>query len=90
MKEKAIVKQLIAGITLLPIQNLSGIIYYTCAVLDFTILAQYLFHDNEIFSYMEHALHRFDKTKTVFGNHCLIDAKLLQPNFNYPKFHAIT
>ena len=39
---------------------------------------------------MDHALYKLDKTKIVFENHCLIDAKLFQPNFNYPKFHAMT
>ncbi len=39
---------------------------------------------------MEHALYRLDKTKIAFENHYLIDTKLFQPTFNYPKFHAMT
>ena len=37
---------------------------------------------------MEHTLYRLEKTKIVFEYHRPIDAKLCQPTFNYPKFHA--
>ncbi len=39
---------------------------------------------------MEHTLYRLDKTKIMFENYCLIDAKLFRPTFNYRKFHTIT
>ncbi len=58
-------------------------------MLDFTMLAQYLLYNYEILSYMDHALYKPDKTKIAFENHCLIDAKLFQPTFNYPKLHAM-
>ena len=38
---------------------------------------------------MEHALYRLNKTKIAFENYCPIDAKLFQPTFDYPKFHAM-
>ena len=39
---------------------------------------------------MKHALYRLEKTKIVFEQHQLIESKLCQPTFNYPKFHAIS
>ena len=54
------------------------------------MLIQYPSHNNKIPSYMDHALYRLDKTKIVFENYYLIDAKLFQPTFNYPKFFTIT
>lgn len=82
--------QLIAAIILLLIQNASEIIYYTCAIFDFPILTQYLFHNNEIFFYIYHALYKLDPKKIMFENYCLINAKLFQPTFNYSKFHTMT
>ena len=40
--------------------------------------------------YIKHALYRLEKTKIVFEQHWLIDSKLCQSTFNYPKFHAIS
>lgn len=84
------VKQLIIVTTLLLIQYTPEAIHYTCAILDFTMLAQYLSHNNKSFLYMNHASYRLDKTKIIFENLCSIDAKLFQSTFNYLKFHIIT
>ena len=37
---------------------------------------------------MKHTLYRFENTKIAFEYHQLINSKLCQPTFNYPKFHA--
>ncbi len=65
-------------------------IQYTQAILDFTMLAQYVSHNEETLRYMEHALYRLEKTKIAFEQHQPIDSKLCWPIFNYPKFHAIS
>ena len=83
------VKYLIAVVTPLLMQDALEAIYYTRAILDFTMLAQYLLHNNKRLFYMEHALYRFDKTKIAFENHYSINVKLFQPTFNYPKFYAM-
>ncbi len=89
-EQKAMVKQLIATTTILLIQDTPETIHCPCAILNFTMLAQYPSHDDETLSYIEHALYRLDKTKIAFDNHRPIDAKLFQPTFNYPKFHTMT
>ena len=89
-KQKAMVHQLIPAATFLLIQDALETIHYACAIFDFTILTQYLLHDNKTLSYIDHTLYRLDKTKIAFENHCLIDAKLFQPTFNYLKFYAMT
>ena len=82
------VKQLVVAATLLLIQNTPEAIQCARAILDFTMLAQYVSHDDETLRYMEHALYRLEKTKIAFEHHRPIDAKLCRPTFNYPKFHA--
>ncbi len=60
------------------------------AILDFTMLAQYVLHDEETLCYMEHTLYRLEKTKIAFEQHSPINSKLCQPTLNYPKFYAIS
>ena len=54
------------------------------------MLAQYVLHDDKTLRYIEHALYRLEKIKITFEYHRLINSKLCQPTFNYPKFHAIS
>ena len=84
------VKQLVVAATPLLIQNAPEAIQCARAILDFTMLAQYVSHDDETLRYMEHALYRLEKTKIAFEHHRPIDSKLCRPTFNYPKFHAVT
>ena len=53
------------------------------------MFAQYVSYDNKTLRYMEHALYKLEKTKIAFKYHRLIDSKLCQPMFNYPKFHIV-
>ena len=84
------VKQLIVTIMPLLIHDAPETIQCACAILNFTILAQYVLHNNKTLRYIEHKLYGLEKTKIAFENHQLIDSKLCQPTFDYPKFHAIT
>ncbi len=59
------------------------------AILDFTILAQYVSLDNKTLHYIAYVLYRLENTKIIFEHHQLIDFRLCQPIFNYLKFHAI-
>ena len=54
------------------------------------MLAQYLLHNNETLSYIEHVLYRLDKIKITFENYCPINVKLFRSTFNYLKFYTIT
>ena len=83
------VKPLIMAATILLIHDVPEVIQYTCAILDNTMLAHYVLHNNKMLCYMEHALYRLEKTKIAFEHPWLIDSKLYQPMFNYSKFHAI-
>ena len=74
----------------LPIHNATETIQCTQAILDFTMLAQYISHNNEILRYIEHVLYRLEKTKIAFEHHQPINFKLCHPTFNYPKFHTIS
>ena len=84
------VKQLVVAATPLLIQNAPEAIQCARAILDFTMLAQYVSHDDETLRYMEHALYRLKKTKIAFKYHWPIDLKLYGPMFNYLKFYAVT
>ena len=89
-EQKAMVKQLVIAATPLLIQNAPKAIHCARAILNFTMLAQYVSHDDETLRYMEHALYRLEKTKIAFEHHWPIDSKLCRPTFNYLKFYAVT
>ena len=78
------------AVTSLLIHNAPEAIQFVQAILDFTILAWYILHDNETLRYIDYALYRLEKTKIAFEHHRPIDSKLYQLTFNYPKFHAIS
>ncbi len=88
-EQKVMVKQLIVAATPLLIHDAPEAIQCPRAILDFTILAQYVLHDEETLHYIELALYRLEKTKITFEQHWPIDSKLCRLTFNYPKFHAI-
>ncbi len=49
--------------------NAPEAIQYVWTILDFTILAQYILHDNEILRYIKHILYRLQNTKIAFEHH---------------------
>ncbi len=83
-------KQLIVAATPLLVHDAQETIQCARTILDFTMLAQYVSHDEETLRYMEHALYKLEKTKIAFEQHQPIDSKLYRPIFNYLKFHAIS
>ncbi len=84
------VKQLIATTIPLLIYDTPEAIQYAWAIFHFTILGQYILHDDKMLRYMEYALYKLEKTKIAFEYHWPIDPKLYWPAFKYPKFHAIS
>ena len=82
------VKQLVVGAIPLLIQNAPEAIQCARTIFDFTILAQYVLHDDKMLRYIEHALYKLEKTKITFEYHRPIDENLYQPTFNNAKFHA--
>ena len=89
-QQKAMVKQLVMAATLLLIYDAPEAIQCAQAILDFTMLVQYVLHTDKTLYYMEHILYRLENTKIVFKHHRPIDSKLYQPTFNYPKFYVIS
>ena len=83
------VKQLIMVVTPLLIHDAVETIQYAQTILDFTMLAQYVLHNNETLHYMKHALYRLEKRKITFKYYWPINSKLCQLTSNYPKFHVI-
>ncbi len=83
-------QKLIMGAKPLLIYDTPEAIQCTQAILDFTMLAQYVLYDDETVRYIEHALYRLENTKIAFEHHRPIKSKLCQPPFNKPKFHAIS
>ena len=83
-------KLFIATTTFLLIQDASETIHCTHVILELTMLTQYPLHNNKTHFIIDHALYKLHKTKIAFENYCPIDAKLFQPTFKDPKFHALT
>ena len=77
------VKQLIVATTLLLIYDALEPIQYTQAILDFTILAQYISHDNKTLRHIQHVLYKLKKTKIVLKHYWPINSKLYRLIFNY-------
>ncbi len=84
------VKQLIVAAIPLLIHNALEVIQCARVILDFMILAKYVSYNDKMLRYIEHTLYRLEKTKIAFEHHQLIDLKLCQPAFNYPKLHVIS
>ena len=76
--------------TLLQIHDVLKAIQRIWAILDFTILAQYVLYDDKMFCYMKHALYKLEKIKIAFEHHRPINSKLGRLIFDYPKFHVIS
>ena len=75
--------------TPLLIHDAAKAIQYNWAILNFTILAQYVLHDKETLHYIKHKLYKLEK-KLTFEQYRPINSKLCQPTFNYSKFHTIS
>lgn len=58
------------------IHNTLKVIQYTQVILDFIILAQYLFFNEKIFYYIEHALDWLENNKIAFEYYEPINLKL--------------
>ncbi len=65
-------------------------IQYAQVILNFIMLVQYISHNDKTLHYMKHILYKLKNTKIAFEYHWLINFKLCQPTFNYPKFYAIS
>ena len=83
------VKQQIMAATPLLIHDAPEAIQFAQAILDFTILARYVLHDEKTLCYIKHALYKLEKTKIAFEQYQPIDSKLYRPTLNYPRFYAI-
>ena len=84
---KSLLRQLVPAIAPLLKQN-EGAMLFIRAFVDFTILSQYVSHDESTIRYLAAAMSRMDKTKDVFLPFRPSKAGL--PHFNIPKLHAIT
>jgi len=90
-KQKAIVRQLVAVVTLILCKREPYAIYFTRAVCDFVIIAQYRTHDNETLDYLDDALKRINAMKHVFELFWPRKRdELLTGYFNLPKLHGLT
>ena len=89
------VRQLVPAITPLLIGKRDAAIHCARAVMDFVTLAQYISHDENTLSYMEHSLYRLDRLKTVFSKYrpqnTTDDPEDEDEGlFNIPKLHVMT
>lgn len=75
-KQKVIVKQLIVEATYLSLQDISKIVHYIYIIVEFTMLVQYLLHNNKTPFYIKYGLYRLDKIMIEFKNYPSIDTKL--------------
>ena len=89
------VRQLVPAIAPLLIGKRDAAIHCARAVMDFLVLAQYVSHDENTLSYMEHSLYRLDHLKTVFSKYRPQNTTNDADNeyealFNIPKLHVMS
>ena len=58
--------QFVLAITFLFIKKRDTTIHYARAIMNFVMLAQYVFHDENTLNYMKYALYRINSLKTIF------------------------
>ena len=66
IEQKVMMTQFVSAITSLLIKKRNTTIHCARAIMNFVMLAQYVFHDENILSYMKHALYRINNLKTIF------------------------
>jgi hypothetical protein len=90
---KSLLRQLVPVVAPLLKHN-KGAMLFVRAFVDFTVLAQYVAHDDDTINYLTEAMYRMNRTKDAFIS------QRPQPkpkagcsqepaNFNFPKWHAI-
>ena len=60
----------------LPIYDTPEAIQCARAILNFTMLAQYVLYNDKTLFYIEHTLYKLEKTKIAFKHYWPIDSKL--------------
>ena len=89
VEQKAIVKQIIPVLTPLLIQDHSAALDFTCALVDFILIAQYQSYNDKTPGYLEQTLYWIDLFKECFRLIRPINKETGESQFNIPKLHAI-
>ena len=89
-EQKQMLRQLISVVALLLVDYAPAALHCARAVLDFVMMAQYNYHNEDTLSYMSHALYRIDKLKRVFKESRPQAKDTEERHFNIPKLHAMT
>jgi hypothetical protein len=84
---KSLLRQLVPVMAPLLKHN-EGAMLFIRAFVDFTMLSQYVSHDEATIRYLAAAIHRMDKTKNVFLP--FRPSEQREAHFNIPKLHGIT
>ena len=64
--------------------------HFTWAVINFVILSQYSFHDNNTLQYLQHALFWINRLKNIFHYLHSVNSDINTEHFNLLKLHVMT
>jgi hypothetical protein len=88
-EQKTIVRQIILMITSLLIKKWSNVLKFSRVLIDFVLMTQYRFHDENTLLYLDHALYRINWFKNEFKHLRLSDKNIKDDHFNFSKFHVM-
>jgi hypothetical protein len=89
-EQKTIVRQIISMITSLLIKKWSYVLKFFRALIDFVLITQYRFHDENTLFYLDHVLSRINSFKNEFKHLRSSDKNTKDDHFNFLKFHVMS
>jgi hypothetical protein len=89
-EQKTIVRQIISMITSLLIKKWSYVLKFSRVLIDFVLITQYRFHDENTLLYLDHVLSRINSFKNEFKHLRSSDKNTKNDHFNFFKFHVMS
>ncbi len=89
-EQKTIVRQIISVITSLLIKKWSNVLKFSRVLVDFVLMTQYRFHDENTLLYLDHVLHRINWFKNEFRHLRSSNKNIEDDHFNFSKFHVMS
>ena len=87
---KSVIHQIVSVVASLLTQWASAAMQFTQAVVDFVILSQYSFHDNNTLQYLQHALFWMNRLKNIFHHLHSVNSDINTGHFNLLKLYVMT
>jgi hypothetical protein len=89
-EQKTIVRQIISMITSLLIKKWSYVLKFSRVLINFVLMTQYRFHDENTLFYLDHVFSRINTFKNEFKHLRSSNKNIENDHFNFLKFHVMS